>query len=101
LALRDWLKAHRVTQVAMEASGLYWKPVWAILEDEFDCLLVNARHVKQVPGRKTDVFDAARLCQTSPPPATSPLGRPMPGNDRSASKRRSGNGTAPSGSTPP
>ena len=63
LSLRDWLKAHRVTQVAMEATGVYWKPVWAILEDEFDCLLVNARHVKQVPGRKTDVSDAGWLCQ--------------------------------------
>src|SRR6266851_231335 len=63
LALRDWLKAHGVRQVAMEASGVYWKPPWAILEDEFDCLLVNARHVKQVPGRKTDVSDAAWLCQ--------------------------------------
>ena len=63
LALRDWLKAHRVSQVAMEATGVYWKPVWAILEDEFDCLLVNARHVKQVPGRKTDVSDAIWLCQ--------------------------------------
>jgi transposase len=63
LALRDWLKAHRVTQVAMEATGVYWKPVWAILEDEFDCLLCNARHVKQVPGRKTDLADAAWLCQ--------------------------------------
>jgi transposase len=63
LALRDWLHAHRVTQLAMEATGVYWKPVWAILEDEFDCLLVNARHVKQVPGRKTDVSDAAWLCQ--------------------------------------
>jgi len=63
LSLRDWLKAHRATQVAMEATGVYWKPVWAILEDEFDCLLVNARHVKQVPGRKTDVSDAAWLCQ--------------------------------------
>ena len=63
LSLRDWLQARRVTQVAMEATGVYWKPVWAILEDEFDCLLVNARHVKQVPGRKTDVSDAAWLCQ--------------------------------------
>ena len=63
LALCDWLKAHRVTQVAMEATGVYWKPVWAVLEEEFDCLLVNARHVKQVPGRKTDVCDAAWLCQ--------------------------------------
>src|SRR5881398_43275 len=63
LALRDWLKAYGATQVAMEASGVYWKPPWAILEDEFECLLVNARHVKQVPGRKTDVSDAAWLCQ--------------------------------------
>jgi transposase len=63
LALRDWLKAHRVTQVAMEATGVYWKPVWAILEDEFDCLLVNARHLRQVRGRKTGVSDAAWLCQ--------------------------------------
>jgi transposase len=63
LSLRDWLQADRVTQVAMEATGVYWKPVGAILEDEFDCLLVNARHVKQVPGRKTDVTDAAWLCQ--------------------------------------
>ena len=42
LSVRDWLKAHRVRQVAMEATGVYWKPVWAILEDEFDCLLVDA-----------------------------------------------------------
>ncbi len=63
LGLSDWLKAHRVTHVAMEASGVYWKPPWAILEDEFELLLVNARHVKQVPGRKTDVSDAAWLCQ--------------------------------------
>jgi transposase len=63
LVLHDWLKAHGVTQVAMEATGVYWKPVWAVLEDSFDCLLVNARHVKQVPGRKTDVKDAEWLCQ--------------------------------------
>ena len=63
LALRDWLHADSATHVAMEASGVYWKPPWAILEDEFECLLVNARHVKQVPGRKTDVSDAAWLCQ--------------------------------------
>ncbi|MEA2370463.1 MAG: transposase [Solirubrobacteraceae bacterium] len=53
LGLRDWLKAHGVTQVTMEATGVYWKPVWHILEDDFELLLVNARHVKQVPGRKT------------------------------------------------
>jgi transposase len=63
LVLHDWLKAHGVTQVAMEATGAYWKPVWAILEDSFDCLLVNARHVKNLPGRKTDVKDAEWLCQ--------------------------------------
>src|SRR5207237_5424626 len=62
-ALRDWLSAHGVTHVVMEASRVYWKPPWAILEDEFQCMLVNARHVKQVPGRKTDVSDAAWLCQ--------------------------------------
>ena len=63
LALRDWLTAHRVTQVVMEATGVYWQPVWHILEDDFDLMLVNARHVKQVPGRKTDLSDAAWLCQ--------------------------------------
>jgi transposase len=63
LTLRDWLAAHHVTQVTMEATGVFWKPVWAILEDEFELSLVNARHVKQVPGRKTDVADAEWLCQ--------------------------------------
>jgi transposase len=63
LALRDWLAAHRVSQVVMEATGVYWKPVWHILEDDFELLLVNARHVKQVPGRKTDISDAQWLCQ--------------------------------------
>jgi transposase len=48
IALRDWLEAHRVTHVAMEATGVYWKPVWHVLEDAFELLLVNARHVKQV-----------------------------------------------------
>lgn len=52
-----------MSQVALEATGVYWKPVWAILEDDFDCLLVNARHVKNVPGRKTDVSDAAWLAR--------------------------------------
>ncbi len=63
LTLSDWLAAFGVTQVVMEATGVYWKPVWAVLEDPFDCILVNARHVKQVPGRKTDVKDAEWLCQ--------------------------------------
>jgi transposase len=63
LALRDWLEAHGVEQVAMEATGVYWKPCWAVLEDHFQLMLVNARTVKQVPGRKTDVKDAQWLCQ--------------------------------------
>jgi transposase len=63
LALRDWLAAHRVTHVAMEATGAYWQPVWRILEDDFELTLCNARHVKQVPGRKTDVSDAQWLAQ--------------------------------------
>jgi transposase len=63
MALRDWLSAHRVTHLAMEATGVYWKPVWAVLEDDFECILCNARDVKQVPGRKTDVSDAAWLAQ--------------------------------------
>ncbi len=63
LTLRDWLAAYGVQQVTMEATGVFWKPVWAILEDEFELLLVNARHVKQVPGRKTDVSDAEWICQ--------------------------------------
>src|SRR4051795_8387173 len=58
MALRDWLAAHQVTQVAMEAAGVYWQPVWHVLEDAFELTLCNARHVKQVPGRKTDISDA-------------------------------------------
>src|SRR3954469_11872515 len=76
LGLRDWLAAHRVQQVVMEATGVYWKAPWAILEDEFECLLVNARHVKQVPGRKTDVSDAAWLCRL--PRARRPGARAVP-----------------------
>jgi hypothetical protein len=50
--LHDWLAAHRVTHVAMEATGVYWQPVWHILEDHFDLTLCNARHVKQAPGER-------------------------------------------------
>jgi len=63
LALRDWLEAHHVTHVAMESTGVYWKPVFYILEEAFTCLLVNAAHIKQVPGRKTDVQDCAWIAQ--------------------------------------
>jgi transposase len=61
--LRDWLSAFGVTHVAMEATGVYWQPVWHVLEDDFELTLCNARHVKQVPGRKTDISDAQWLCQ--------------------------------------
>jgi transposase len=63
LALRDWLQAHEVTHVAMESTGVYWKPVYYVLEDSFTCLLVNAAHVSKVPGRKTDVRDCEWLAQ--------------------------------------
>ena len=63
LALSDWLAAQEVTHVAMESTGVYWKPVWNILEGKFTILLVNARHVKNVPGRKTDVKDCQWLAQ--------------------------------------
>ncbi|MBV8287287.1 MAG: IS110 family transposase [Hyphomicrobiales bacterium] len=59
LALLDWLRASRVTHVAMEATGVYWTPVWKILsEGEFELVVANAAHIKQVPGRKTDMNDA-------------------------------------------
>jgi transposase len=58
LRLADWLTACRVTSVAMEATGVYWIPIYEILEARgFEVLLVNARHIKNVPGRKSDVSD--------------------------------------------
>ncbi|MGA2930321.1 MAG: IS110 family transposase [Solirubrobacteraceae bacterium] len=63
LALRDWLTSHGVTHVAMESTGVYWKPVYYTLEDEFEVLLVNAQHVKHVPGRKTDTIDAGWIAK--------------------------------------
>jgi transposase len=63
-ALAGWLRAEGVTEVAMEATGPYWKPVWYVLEDAgFELLLVNSRHVKILPGRKTDVGDAQWLAE--------------------------------------
>jgi transposase len=58
LELADWLEAARCTIVAMEATGVYWKPVWHILEGRFELVLANAAHIKGVPGRKSDVNDA-------------------------------------------
>jgi transposase len=63
LALRDWLKQAQVTHVAMESTGDYWKPIYNVLEGHFELLLVNPHHVKNVPGRKTDVNDARWLAQ--------------------------------------
>ena len=62
LALSDWLTGESCTHVAMEATGVYWKPVWHVLSDgDFTLVLANAAHVKNVPGRKTDVNDATWL----------------------------------------
>jgi transposase len=61
LALADWLEASGVTHVAMESTGVYWKPLWNLMEDRFTLLLANAQHIKAVPGRKTDVHDCEWL----------------------------------------
>lgn len=63
LALGDWLAAEGVTHVAMESTGVFWKPIYNILEGQFQILLVNARHIKNVPGRKTDVKDCEWIAQ--------------------------------------
>jgi transposase len=63
LALADWLAEHGVTHVAMESTGVYWKPVFNILEGGVHVILVNAEHIKQVPGRKTDVKDCQWIAQ--------------------------------------
>lgn len=61
--LRDWLQSHAVTHVAMESTGVYWKPVFNILEEHFKVIPVNARHLKNVPGRKTDKKDSQWICK--------------------------------------
>ena len=58
LDLADWLTAQGVTHVAMEATGVYWKPVWHILEDHVTLVLANAMHIRNIPGRKSDKNDA-------------------------------------------
>ena len=63
LELADWLKQAGCTHVAMESTGVYWKPVFNILEGEFEVVLVNAHHIKTVPGRKTDVQDCQWIAQ--------------------------------------
>jgi transposase len=63
LALADWLAGHGVRQVAMESTGVYWKPVYNLLEPHFEVMLVNAQHIKKVPGRKTDVSDSQWIAE--------------------------------------
>ena len=63
LALADWLAAAGCTHVAMEATGVFWKPIYNLLEDRFAVLVVNAAHIKAVPGRKTDVKDGCARCR--------------------------------------
>ncbi|MFZ5625332.1 MAG: IS110 family transposase [Gemmatimonadota bacterium] len=63
LRLREWLVEQQVSLVGMESTGVYWKPVFYLLEDAVECWLVNPQHVKKVPGRKSDVSDAAWLAQ--------------------------------------
>lgn len=63
ISLREWLLKHGITHVAMESTGVYWKPVYNILGDHFNILLVNARHVKNVPGKKTDQLDSQWLAK--------------------------------------
>ncbi|MCH2226933.1 MAG: IS110 family transposase, partial [Candidatus Caenarcaniphilales bacterium] len=62
-ALKEWLESMKIESVAMESTGVYWKPVYQILESgNFELLLVNARHMKNVPGKKTDVKDSEWIC---------------------------------------
>jgi transposase len=63
LALGDWLGEQGVSAVAMESTGVYWKPIWNLFEGAFEMLLVNAEHIKKVPGRKTDVKDAQWIAE--------------------------------------
>jgi len=62
-ALQHWLMEHKISHVAMEATGVYWKPVWHILESDFELVLANPAHIKNVPGRKTDVKDAEWIAE--------------------------------------
>lgn len=62
LVLRDWLAEHGVTRVGMESTSDYWKPVFYVLESMVECWLLNARHMRAVPGRKTDMTDAEWIC---------------------------------------
>ena len=63
LELADWLSELEVTHVAMESTGVFWKPIYNLLESDFEAMVVNAQHIKAVPGRKTDVKDAEWIAE--------------------------------------
>jgi transposase len=63
LELSDWLRSCGVTHVALESTGVHWKPVWNLLEGQFEVLPVNAQHIKAVPGRKTDQKDSEWIAE--------------------------------------
>jgi transposase len=63
IELKKWLKKLKVTHIAMESTGVYWKPIFNILGETFDVVLTNARNIKNVPGRKTDVKDSEWICK--------------------------------------
>src|SRR5262245_38147133 len=62
LALSDWLKSYQVTHVAMESTGVYWRPIYQLLEGQFTLCVGNAQAIKRMPGRKTDLTDAEWVC---------------------------------------
>jgi transposase len=63
LELREWLRSEQVTHIGMESTGIYWKPVYALLEDAFEMIVANATRIKNVPGRKTDVKDSEWIAE--------------------------------------
>jgi len=65
LVLRDWLAEHHIARIGMESTSDYWRPVFYLLEQRFDCWLLNARHMRAVPGRKTDMSDAEWLADVA------------------------------------
>src|SRR5215510_2461929 len=96
LALSDWLTTHGCTHVALESTGVFWKPVWAVLDGSFALVLANAMHIRNIPGRKSDVNDATwiadllahGLIRRSFVPPSSP-GRPSRSGWRRSSAARS------------
>jgi transposase len=82
--LAEWLAEFGVTLVGMEATGVYWKTVFQALEDRFECWLLNAHHLRNVPGRKTDVKDSEWICQLVQHGLVRPSFVPPPGDPPAA-----------------